>query len=98
MHVEDVCAFAPDERTIVPWDFTRRTAPFIRDPTDTTDVAFVVVVGVFLLRGADVPPPLRDGVPVLDYYFHVCRRWMWVMVKKRYVVAVEQGVGTKTRR
>ena len=59
------------ERTIVPWDFTRRTTPFIRDATDATDVTFVVVVGVFLLRGADVPPPLCDGVPMLDYHFHV---------------------------
>jgi hypothetical protein len=58
------------EGAIVPWDFTRWTAPFIRDATDATDVAFVVGVGVFLLRGADVPPPLCDGVPVLDYYFH----------------------------
>lgn len=52
------------ERTVVTREFTIRTARVVRDSTDTAEV-FIV----FLLL-TQLPSPLRDGVPLLDDYFH----------------------------
>lgn len=71
------------ERAIISREFTIRTARVVCNSTDTTEV-FVV----FLLL-TQLPPPLRDSIPLLDDYFHnpMFVRFAPVTYKSLWVVA-----------
>jgi len=65
--MEDMRAFAPYERTVIPRHLTRRATALIRHSAYPADVALAVLLG---LRGAGVPAPVRDGVPVFNVDLH----------------------------
>ena len=53
----------PTQRAVVSGHFTRGATTFVRNAADTADIVLAIVV-------ANVPAPLRDGVPVLYDNFH----------------------------
>lgn len=61
----EVVEIARTQWTIIARHLARRTTALVGDTTDSTDVAFVVWIGV-----AGVPAPLGDGAPVFDVDFH----------------------------
>jgi hypothetical protein len=68
------------ERTTVAWHFARGTAPFVWYPTYATNIPFVTCV-VLIIR-ANVPAPLRYGVPMLDFDFHAVELCLFLCTRK----------------
>jgi len=52
MHMKDMATLAPNQRAVVPGHLARRTAAFVGNAADSTDVVSV-----------DTPFPLRHGIP-----------------------------------
>lgn len=63
MHMRNVTALAPYERTILAGHFTRKPTSSIGDSTDPTYVALGYCVIVAIAR---IASPLHDSTPVLD--------------------------------
>src|ERR1700744_1215640 len=97
--MEDVGALAPDfayegsevaeeialtQWAIVSWHFARRTAAIIRDSTNTTKVFAILCVRITTFL-ANIPIPLGNGMPMLDYHLHCSLPMLVVCCNARVV-------------
>lgn len=68
--VEDMSAFAPDERTVISWNFASGAAAIIGHSTNATKVVKIVRI-LLTTTFANIPMPLGYAMPVLYCHFHL---------------------------